>query len=77
MFFTKFGTITIFDRGASARYFEFAQNLIYKETQMQDKISMALLLCQSENGFSLDELVTKLTDGYKRKAFAELLKMIL
>ena len=44
---------------------------------MQDKISMDLSFCQSEIGFSLDELVTKLADVYERKAFAELLKMIL
>uniref|UniRef100_UPI0011CC48F5 ISH6 family transposase n=1 Tax=Victivallis vadensis TaxID=172901 RepID=UPI0011CC48F5 len=45
--------------------------------QMQGKISMDLSFCQSENGFSLDELVTKLAEVYDRKAFAELLKMIL
>ena len=44
---------------------------------MQGKISMDLSFCQSETGFSLDELVTKLADVYERKAFAELLKMIL
>ena len=44
---------------------------------MQGKISMDLSFCQSENGFSLDELVVKLADVYERKAFAELLKMIL
>ena len=44
---------------------------------MQGKISMDLSFCQSENGFSLDELVVKLADVYERKAFPELLKMIL
>ena len=44
---------------------------------MQGKISMDLSFCQAETGFSLDELVTKLADVYERKAFAELLKMIL
>lgn len=44
---------------------------------MQGKISMDLSFCQSENGFSLDELVVKLGDVYERKAFGELLKMIL
>ena len=39
---------------------------------MQGKISMDLSFCQSETGFSLDELVTKLADVYERKAFAEL-----
>ena len=40
---------------------------------MQGEISMDLSFCQSENGFFLDELVTKLADVYERKAFAELL----
>ncbi len=44
---------------------------------MQGKISMDLSFCQSENGFSLDELIIKLADAYERKAFSELLKMIL
>lgn len=44
---------------------------------MQGKISMDLSFCQSEEGFSLDELVSKLADVYERKAFSELLKMIL
>lgn len=44
---------------------------------MQGKISMDLSFCQSETGFSLDELVVKLGDVYERKAFGELLKMIL
>jgi hypothetical protein len=38
---------------------------------------MDLSFCQSEEGFSLDELVVKLADVYERKAFGELLKMIL
>ena len=37
---------------------------------------MDLSFCQSEEGFSLDELVSKLADVYERKAFSELLKMI-
>lgn len=44
---------------------------------MQGKISMNLSFCQSEIVFSLDGLVTRLAGGYKRKAFAELLKIIL
>lgn len=44
---------------------------------MQGKISMDLSFCQSETGFSLDELVTQLADMYERKTFAEQLKMIL
>ena len=67
----------MFDNVASALYFEFTQQLNIKGKQMQGKISMDLSFCQSENGFSLDELVIKLADVYERKAFAELLKMIL
>lgn len=44
---------------------------------MQGEISMDLSFCQSEQGFSLDELVVKLGDMFERKAFSELLKMIL
>lgn len=44
---------------------------------MQSKISMDLLVCQSENGFSLDELVKKLSEAYENKAFSELLRTIL
>lgn len=44
---------------------------------MQGKINMVLSFCQSEQGFSLDELVVKLGDMFERKAFSELLKMIL
>lgn len=45
--------------------------------QMQGKISMDLSFCLSENGFSLDELVIKLADVFERRAFAELLRLIL
>jgi len=38
---------------------------------------MDLLVCQSENGFSLDELVKKLSDAYENKPFSELLRTIL
>ncbi len=44
---------------------------------MQGKISMELSFCQLEEGFSLGELVVKLADVHERKAFGELLKMIL
>jgi len=44
---------------------------------MQGKISMDLSFCQAETGFSLDELVEKLADLFARKAFPELLKMVL
>ena len=42
---------------------------------MRDKITMEMSICQSENGFSLDELVKKLADSYEKKAFADILKM--
>ena len=67
----------LLDKVASALYFEFTQRLNIKGKQMQGKISMDLSFCQSETGFSLDELVVKLGDVYERKAFGELLKMIL
>ena len=44
---------------------------------MQGKISMDLSFCLSENGFSLDELIEKLADVFERKAFPELLRLIL
>ena len=44
---------------------------------MQGKCSMDLSFCLAEEGFSLDELVMKLADVYERKAFAELLRLIL
>ena len=30
---------------------------------MRNKITMEMSICQAENGFSLDELVKKFTDG--------------
>ena len=36
---------------------------------------MEMLICQTENGFSSDELVKKLSDAFENKAFAEILKM--
>lgn len=44
---------------------------------MQGKISMDLSFVQSEEGFSLDELVVKLAGVFENKAFTELLKMML
>ncbi len=40
-------------------------------------LSSLSLIPSSEQGFSLDKLVLKLADVYERKAFAELLKLIL
>ena len=42
---------------------------------MRNKITMEMSICQAENGFSLDELVKKVADSYKNKAFADILKM--
>ena len=42
---------------------------------MHNKITMEMSICQAENGFSLDELVKKLADPYKNKAFTDILKM--
>ena len=43
-----------------------------KNMQMQGKINMNLPVCQLENGFSLDELVTKPAVVHEHKAVAEL-----
>ena len=42
---------------------------------MRNKITLEMSICQAENGFSLDELVKKLADAFKNKAFADILKM--
>ena len=42
---------------------------------MRNEITMEMSICQAENGFSLDELVKKVADSYKNKAFADILKM--
>jgi hypothetical protein len=47
-----------------------------KEIQMQGKISMDLVFCNSEDKFSFDELVMKVADAFERKAIAELLELI-
>ena len=47
-----------------------------KEVQMQGKISMDLVFCNSEDKFSFDELVMKVADAFERKAIAELLELI-
>ena len=44
---------------------------------MQQKISMDLLICNSEDKISLDEIVHAVSSAYESKAFAELLKLIL
>ncbi|MCF6175810.1 MAG: hypothetical protein L3J71_08590 [Victivallaceae bacterium] len=44
---------------------------------MQEKVTLDLSYCLAENGFSLDELIVKLSDLFKKKAFSELLKLIL
>ena len=44
---------------------------------MQQKISMELLVCNSEDKISLDEIVQSVHSAYEDKAFAEILKLIL
>ena len=44
---------------------------------MQQKISMDLLICNSEDKISLDEIVHAVSSAYESKASAELLKLIL
>ena len=44
---------------------------------MQGKCNLDLSFCLSDNGFSLDELVFKLGDLFEKKAFSELLRLIL
>lgn len=44
---------------------------------MQQKISMDLLICNSEDKISLDEIVQAVSSAYENKAFAELLELIL
>ena len=44
---------------------------------MQQKISMDLLICNSEDKISLDEIVQAVSSAYEDKAFAELLKLLL
>lgn len=44
---------------------------------MQQKISMDLLICNSEDKISLDEIVQAVSSAYESKAFSELLKLIL
>ena len=44
---------------------------------MQQKIDMDLLICNSEDEISLDEIVRALSSAYENKAFSELLKLIL
>ena len=44
---------------------------------MQGKISIELSLCQSETGFSLDELVIKLTNIYEKGHSPNCWKVIL
>lgn len=44
---------------------------------MQQKISMDLLICNSEDRISIDELVIALSSAYEKKAFASLLALML
>ena len=44
---------------------------------MQQKISMDLVICNSEDKISLDEIVQSVSSAYENRAFAELVKLIL
>ena len=44
---------------------------------MQQKISMDLLVCNSEDKISLDEIIQAVSSAYEKKAFSELIKLIL
>ncbi len=44
---------------------------------MQEKVTLDLSYCLAENGFSLDELILKLSDLFHKKAFSEILKLIM
>ena len=44
---------------------------------MQHKISMDLVGCNSEDRFSLDEIVQAVSSAYEEKAFGEILKLLL
>ena len=46
-------------------------------SQMQHTVNASLLVCLSEKGFSLDELVWRLRDLFERKAHGEILRTIL
>ena len=37
---------------------------------MRNKFNIEMSICQAENGFSLDELVKKLSDAFENKAFS-------
>lgn len=44
---------------------------------MQGKSNLDLSFCLADNGFSLDELVFRLGELFEKKAFNELLRLIL
>ena len=65
----------LFDKSASDLYFLITTIKNKGKDQMHNKIITEMSICQAENGFSLDELVKKLADAFKNKAFADILKM--
>lgn len=48
-----------------------------KDSQMQGKVNSDLWFCLSEEGYSLDELVTKLKELFENKGFSEILSVFL
>ena len=49
----------LFDKSASDLYFLVTTQKNKGKSQMRNKITMEMSICQAENGFSLDELVKK------------------
>jgi hypothetical protein len=50
---------------------------VKRSLKMQEKITLDLSYCLAEKGFSLDELIFRLSELFKKKAFSEILKLIL
>ncbi|MBQ9776503.1 MAG: hypothetical protein IJW17_10770, partial [Lentisphaeria bacterium] len=64
----------MFDKSASDLYFLIPTQKNKGKSQIPDKITMEMSICQAENGFSSDELVKKVADSYENKAFAAILR---
>ena len=55
--------IKLFDQNASDLYFLITTTKNKGNNQMHNKFNIKMSICQAENGFSLDELVKKLSDA--------------
>ena len=58
----------MFDKSVSDFYFLIPTQKNKGKSQMHNKITLEMSICQAENGFSLDELVRKVADAYEKKA---------